>query len=222
MTDARRTVSTAVLAIMLAGCSSESTPSAVQAPVASNGPADTGQPTACLDLSAEDCERVRGIALSTLERDDPAPVYVQVGPFGCAAGERCPETLVARPEGDVVIEFAGGSGASVHLRVAPDGRVETTRGEAFGIALAPSSAPGIASSPLAFTLGHCGIFSGIDLDGAWWDPVGPIDTDSGDAINATAGAVTVLDPTHALFTAPSGFAVQLERRAGSKFLPMCD
>jgi hypothetical protein len=53
-----------------------------------------------------------------------------------------------------------------------------------------SSAPGIGAGPIPLTLGHCGIFSGIDLGGSWWDPVGPVDIDHGDAINAATGVVT--------------------------------
>ena len=41
--------------------------------------------------------------LYELSRPIPAK-YIQVGPFGCSVGERCPPNLVARPEGDVVIE----------------------------------------------------------------------------------------------------------------------
>ena len=85
----------------------------------------------------------------------------------------------------------------------------------------PASAPGLAAGPTPFTLGHCGIFSGIDVDGSWWDPVGPVAMDSGEAVNATPGILTVLDPNHATFTTPAGFAVQLQRRAGPKLLPFC-
>jgi hypothetical protein len=74
---------------------------------------------------------------------------------------------------------------------------------------------------MPFTLGHCGVLSGIDLDGSWWDPVGPVPINSGEAVNATAGIMTVTDPNHAAFTTPTGFAIQLQRRAGPKLLPFC-
>ena len=75
-----------------------------------------------------------------LQGGDPPARYVQVGPFACAAGERCATTLAARPEGDVVIEFDGGEGINVHLKVAPDGSFDADRQPAMGIAVPPASA----------------------------------------------------------------------------------
>lgn len=191
------------------------------APGAPGGFLDPATSTACLDLGDQDCARVRDLAAGVLQGGDPPARYVQVGPFACAAGERCATTLAARPEGDVVIEFDGGEGINVHIKVAQDGSFDADRQPAMGIAVPPASAPGLAAGPMPFTLGHCGIFSGIDVDGAWWDPVGPVAMASGDAVNATAGALTVTDPNHATFTSPSGFALQLQRRAGPKLLPFC-
>lgn len=198
--------------------------SAIPSDAASVAPAGVAQPdvpTACLGLGATDCARARALAATALGPGDPPAIYVQVGPFGCVAGERCPTTLAARPEGDVVVEMPGGTAVAIHLKVAPDGTFDAARGEAFGIALEPTSAPGLAAGAIEYTLGHCGVFSGIDAGGSWWDPVGPVDLDSGDAINATTGVLTVTDPDHASFTTPTGFAVRLERRDGAKFLPLC-
>lgn len=188
-----------------------------EAPEAS---ADAALLTACLTLGPQDCERARTFAASTLEAGDPEVRYVQVGPFSCATGDRCPLTLLARPEGDVVLEFPGGAGISVHLKVAADGSFEATRGEAMGVAVEPVSVA-VEAGPIPFTLGHCGVFSGIDLDGSWWDPVGPVDMETGDAVNPTAGVLTFLDEDHATFVTPTGFDLQLVRREGPKFLPMC-
>jgi hypothetical protein len=182
--------------------------------------APTG-PTACLGLGPEDCARAHGIAAATVPGDDRPVRYVQVGPFGCATGDACPMTLEARPEGDVTIEFDGGEALNVHLRIEPDGTAQTEPGEAFGVIVEPTSAPGLTIGPMPFTLGHCGVFSGIDVDAAWWDPVGPVPMDSGDAVNAVSGVLTVVDRGHATFTTSTGFAVQLQRREGSKFLPLC-
>ena len=44
---------------------------------------------------------------------------------------------------------------------------------------------------------------------------------SGDAINPTEGVLNLTDPTHGTFVSPSGFSVQLQRRDGTKLLPMC-
>ncbi len=68
---------------------------------------------------------------------------------------------------------------------------------------------------------HCGLWSGIDAGGSWWDPVGPVDGDHPDAINAADGTLTVLDPDHATFTSRGGLTVQLQRHEGAKYLPLC-
>ena len=181
---------------------------------------DPSVPTACLSLDAADCALARALAMGALTEADPPVRYVQVGPFGCLA-DPCPTTLEARPEGDVTIEFEGGQGITVHLRVAPDGTAALDRAEAMGVSVPPASRAGLAAGPQPYTLGHCGVLSGIDADGSWWDPVGPVDMTSGDSINAAEGLLTLTDPTHAIFVTPSGFSLQLVRHEGAKLLPMC-
>ena len=182
---------------------------------------EAGVPTACLTLADAECLRAREIALTVLTPTDPAATYIQVGPFGCAAGDRCPMTLAARPEGDIVVEFGAGEGINVHLKVAADGTFDATRDAPMGVAVPPSSAPGLPDGPFDFALGHCGIFSGIDVDASWWDPVGQVPMENGDAVNATAGVFTPLSEDTATFVAPTGFVLQLQRREGQKLLPMC-
>ncbi len=177
--------------------------------------------TACLTLGPQDCERARAFAATTLAAGDLPVRYVQVGPFGCATGDRCPPTLLARPEGDVILEFGDGQGITVHLKVAPDGTFEATREPAMGVSVEPASVDGGETGPIQYSLGHCGIFSGIDLDGAWWDPVGSVAMDSGEAVNATPGVLTFTDKDHATFTTPTGFSLQLIRRDGPKLLALC-
>ena len=132
----------------------------------------------------------------------------------------CPTTLAARPEGDVSVEFAEGAGINVHLTALPDGTIEATRGEPMGIAVAPAS-PAADPAPVPFTLGHCGLFSGIDVDGSYWDPIGLVDYDHGDVINAASGVFAATDPDHATFTSKGGLVVTLQRHPGAKLLPFC-
>jgi hypothetical protein len=181
---------------------------------------EDGIPTACLTLADVDCLRARTHAADALLPTDPQPVYVQVGPFGCAAGDRCPPSLAARPEGDVTVEFADGTGVMIHVIVRAGGRVETSRAEAMGIAVEPSSSAPVPDGPTELALGHCGIFSGIDLGGSWWDPVGQVAMDTGAAVNATAGVFTPLGPDRATWEG-EGLTLQLLRRDGAKLLPFC-
>ncbi len=190
----------------------------------SDGPGIAGVPIACYGLGADDCRRVAeqtATTLLTATRNAPI-VYMQVGPFGCPAGERCPTTLVARPEGDVTVESAGVPATGFHVTAAAAGPLEVEPQEIFGIVLEPTTAKAAMSGAQSFTLGHCGLWSGIDLGGSWWDPVGPIDWDHGDAINSAEGTIAFNDPDHATFTSKGGLTVQVQRRDGGKHLPFCD
>jgi len=198
---------------------SPSTPASNRVPVG-QAPIDPSTPTACFGLETGDCLRARGLAAAVLTAADPRVVYVQVGPFGCPIGGGCPNTLLARPAGDVTLEFGVGEPITVHLELGAG--VKATRSEASGILVAPSSAPSPGGGPFEFSLGHCGLFSGIDFDGAWWDPVGPVAAEHSDSINAAKGTITVADLGRATFRSDGGLIVQLVRRDGPKFLPMCD
>ena len=191
-----RVASLVVATILLAACAgSTASPSATTGPSEPPQPSATaagavdlaGVPTACIGLGEADCRRVVAHVTTLLTADDPRIGYVQVGPFGCPDGQGCPTTLVARPEGDMTLEFAGGA-LSFHIKVT-NGNLDAQRQEAFGIQLPPTSRPPIPGGPQPFSLGHCGIWSGIDHGGSWWDPVGLIDYDHGDAINAAEGTI---------------------------------
>lgn len=212
-------------AIAVAGCASappsssastgpEPTPSATAAAGALQG-----VPTACVGLGEQDCRRVAAQVATALTPQDPSVGYVQVGPFGCPDGLGCPTTLAARSEGDVTLEFAGGA-LSFHVE-STGGDLDIQRQEAVGVQVGPSSAPSALAGPQPFTLGHCGLWSGIDTGGSWWDPVGLVDYDHGDSINPAEGTIAPIGPDQAIFTSKAGFTVQLVRHAGQKFLPLC-
>ena len=238
MSVPRRTVSRPRLAhvasfivafVLFVACASNSaSPPAGAGPTDDPQPASTasgvvsleGVPTACIGLGEADCRRVVAQVTTLLTSDDPRIGYVQVGPFGCAVAPSCPTTLVARPEGDITLESAGGA-LAFHIKVA-DGNLDAQRQEASGIELPPTSRPPVPGGPQPFTLGHCGLWSGIDHGGSWWDPVGLIDYDHSDAINAAEGTIAPVGPDRAVFTSKNGFVVQLVRRNGAKFLPFCD
>jgi hypothetical protein len=214
----------AIIACAPTGSSPVPSVSSVPAGTSPSAPPDSidlsGVPTACYGLGEVDCRRAVG-EVAALMPAGAAAVYVQVGPFGCSSGEGCATTLAERPEGDITIE-AGVGALSYHVTAAPGAADLTlTQQDAFGIRVGPESNPPVTPGARPFALGHCGLWSGIDAGGSWWDPVGAVDGDHPDAINAAEGTLTITDPDHATFRSESGFTVQLVRRDGEKYLPPC-
>jgi len=99
--------------------------------------------------------------------------------------------------------------------------LQADRQEVFGVSLPPTTRPPLPAAAQPFELGHCGLWSGIDLGGSWWDPVGFVDSDHGDSINAAAGTIVLIGPDRAMFTSQGGLAVQLVHHPGQKYLPLC-
>ena len=211
-----RVLALAVLAVVAAGCSAAagSTPDAS----AAEGP---GIPAACLGLAQPDCTVAYEAAAQDLDAADQV-VYAEVGPFGCPNEAGCPNTLAGRPSGQVVFELANGEPVAISITAGADGTITTSPGEAFTVAVAPTSMSGeLRAQPIPHTLGHCGLMSGIDIDGNWWDPIGFVDIDHGDSINAADGTFAPHDANHATFTSDGGLSVTVVRRIWQKHLPMC-
>jgi hypothetical protein len=176
--------------------------------------------TACIGLGADDCRRVVA-QVAAMAPPGTSASYVQVGPFGCSNPAGCAMSLVARPQGDITLE-AGDGALSYHVTASAGGADLTIeQQDAFGVRVGPSSQPPVTAGARPFSLGHCGLWSGVDVGGSWWDPVGQVDGDHPDAINAADGTLAILDPDHATFTSKGGLTVQLVRHEGDKYLPLC-
>ena len=181
-----------------------------------------GIPIACLGLEQPDCTRAFDAATGGLAPDDEV-ISAEVGPFGCPNEAGCPTTLAFRPAGQVIFERSNGEPVLISLSAAADdGTIATSPGDYFGVAVAPTSVSGqLRGEPIPYSLGHCGLLSGVDVDGSWWDPVGFVDIDHADAINAANGTLAPSEPNHATFTSDGGFSVNVVRRVGEKYLPGC-
>jgi hypothetical protein len=177
-------------------------------------------PTACLNLRDVDCAGTRDLVLATLPDGHPAIAFVEVGPFMCSV-DPCPETIEARPTGRVMVEFSDASDPAV-LDVAIQAGEITTRPsqEVFLVAVLPSSAR-LEQPQATIELGHCGLLSGVDVDGSYWDPSGYVDMTNPDAINAAGAEFNLTSPTTARLTTLNGLTLELVRRAGGKHLPPC-
>ena len=179
-------------------------------------------PVACLGLEEPDCTRAFDAAVGELAPDNGV-TYAEVGPFSCPNQAGCPNTLAFRPSGQVVLERSNGEPVLISLNAAADdGTMTTSPGEFFGVAIAPSSTAGqLGADAIPYSLGHCGLMSGVDVDGSWWDPVGFVNIDHSDAINSANGTFAPSDPNHATFTSDGGLSVNVVRRVGEKYLPGC-
>ena len=143
-------------------------------------------------------------------------LVVAVVSAGCAAPSQTPTPSVQAPAGHALP--AGISGiprpGDVTAIIAP----QTVRG---------SLQPGIE---MRFQLGHCGLISPIDFDGALWDPVaghdgfgGPLDEDQvGELINSTAVALVLVEPDLAELRTPRQAVVTLVRHVGGRPYNLCD
>jgi hypothetical protein len=86
--------------------------------------------------------------------------------------------------------------------------------------------------PLEYPLGHCGLWSPVDLDGSLWQAVGGVKADGsaivegddeaiGELINATPGVFVLVDEDHAHFTTAIGSILEFVRAPGAVDYPLC-
>jgi len=84
------------------------------------------------------------------------------------------------------------------------------------------SSPRLTANLVPFELGHCGIWSGIDVDSSFWDPVGSVNEAHPDLINSADATFLLTSTTTATLRTSGGLTLQLVRHQGPKFLPGCD
>ena len=192
----------AAAVILAAACTAEPSP-VPSAESPAPGPAEGGVTLACWSVPAPACERIAAEAVARRPIGRPVVVVVEVR------------------DGLVDLEYANGGGRDMaQYRLAGDGRLEFaawSEGQVGGVEPGSGPAPG---PNVPFTLGHCGLSSPIDIDGAFWDPYGQIDANPA-FINASDGQFRRLGASEAEF-ATGGSRVALRRHAGAKSLPGCD
>ena len=107
-------------------------------------------------------------------------------------------------------------------------RAEGRIGPTGGTILEPSSVQIEEGVAYRFNLGHCGLYSPVDVDGSFWDAIegvdpdgGPLDLDTdGETINATGGLIVVIGD-EARFRTETGSVIRFERHFGEKEFPGC-
>jgi len=90
-----------------------------------------------------------------------------------------------------------------------------------GLTLTPISVPGaLIGRAYRYDMPHCGLFSPIDIDGSFWDPINV----GGDLtrFDGQAGTFILVDRDHATFTtSEERHTVTLVRHEGPKQYPFC-
>ena len=201
----------AVLAIALAACDAAEPSTTAAGDVR----------LACLSVKEAACEAIAGEVRGRLAGAGSL-VAMSVESFPCDIGQ-CPPGFEARQEYSIVAEFVAPPrirqfGATTMFT----GSLQIDAGmDTESVVVLPASAR-TGEGARAFTLGHCGLGSPIDVDGSLWDAIGAIDSRHLAAINAAPGQFSLTGESTARFQSDSGFAVNLLRRDGPKSYRLCD
>jgi hypothetical protein len=183
------------------------------------GPAGDGFVLGCISVEAAECRSVADLVIDRLPEERGMPFAIVINLYGC--GAPCAESLDAR-QGAVTVEYADGGepiDATVHgpAEAPVFGELDT----GWSGLIEPVSTPVDGPGPYPHDLGHCGLLWQVDFDGSFWLPVGLVDGDAADLVNAASGEMVLIESNLAQFEADSGFTVQLARFAGPKHVFLC-
>jgi len=183
------------------------------------GPAGAGFLLGCISIEAAECDSVADLVVERLPEERGVPVSIVINLYGC--GSPCAKTLDAR-EGAVTVEYAdGGEPIDVTVHGPTEAPVFGELDTGWSGLIEPASAAVDGPGPFAHELGHCGLLWQVDFDGSFWLPIGQVDGDAADLVNAGSGQMVLLEPNLAQFEADSGFTVQLARFPGPKHVFLC-
>lgn len=193
------------VALIFAGCG---------ATQPSEPPSGGRVPAACIGLEVARCE----LALASLAEKQPGvtPSYVAISERSCDGP--CAGAVWL---GHLLVEFSDGRRPQTILITVDGDTVDWEPIESALSQVTPGS-PRLAGPTTELALGHCGLGSGIDVDGSFWDPIGLIDPDAPDLINSATARFTLNSPDAAILVTERGAVVQLVRHKGPKHLFGCD
>jgi hypothetical protein len=170
----------------------------------------------CFSVQLEACRTLAAAALAWLPAGGPPASYVQVDGIDCDTGQ-CQGLASVR------LELVGAEPRVVSVKLVAGRAVDVTRLDVFNSTRpVEASSPRLAANVVPFELGHCGIWSGIDVDGSFWDPVGAVNGAHSDLINSARATFVLTSSVTATLRTEGGLMLQLVRHDGPKYLPACD
>jgi hypothetical protein len=147
------------------------------------------------------------------------PSYVAIADRLCDGP--CPGSEHGAWLGHLRVEYIDGRNPQTILIAVDGANVDWEPIDSVFIAVEPRSER-LTGALTSVMLGHCGLSSGIDVDGSFWDPVGAIPANHPDVINSAGGTVALTSANTATLRTVNGLVVQLVRHQGPKFLALCD
>lgn len=172
----------------------------------------------CIGLEPARCEAALAL-LAERPVGDGVPRYVQVSTRLCDGP--CPGAERGAWGGHVLVEFADGrEPATIQFEV--DGAAVVWRPVETVLARVMPRSQQLVAPTVGLTLGHCGLSSGIDVDGSYWDPVGFLDANEQDLINSASATFNLDTPSRATLRTLGGATAQLVRHPGAKYIFPCD
>ena len=215
--------------LVASGCQSgppSPTPSATPSAAATETPGEGSPGVAelargCWGIREPDCGQAVGAAFDALaEFESHSYGYATVS-FPDCPESGCQDALALGWPVSVLLEPTDGS-ALIEAVVRSEGGAlvaeASESGAFFGVE--PRSGPAPIGEPFRFELGHCGLWSGIDAGGSFWDAIGQVDPENPDTINAAPGTMLITSETTATFQT-ARLHLELVRHHGLKYLPAC-
>jgi len=181
---------------------------------------EAGPIVGCSNVDQAECLALADRILTFVGQSHGRALAIEIGLFSCPIGAGCARSLSAR-QGAATVDFeAGAFPIELTLAGSPNApRIEVEPMTWSGL-LHPLSGRVVGSGPFPFELGHCGISHVIDFDGSFWVPVGQVDGDSPEAVNAASGQMRLLAADRAEYLGPH-LKVTLARYPGQKFFWLC-
>jgi hypothetical protein len=204
----------AVLFVCLlpAGCGSTSEPT----PAEPDSPPIIG----CAGIAEGACHAIAEHVSSALPAGRGQPVSIQVLVSDCD-GPACAPGVVS---GQATAEWVdGGAPVQVRFTGAPaDAELDLVDDARWSGVVQPTSKRIAPGAVVPFTLGHCGLLHIVDFDGSFWVPIGELDFDLPENINAAAGQMQLVAPNRAQFASGGKLVATLARFPGPKHFWLCD